>query len=83
MKKLYVKKISNKEGKELFKNEIVRQIIVKGKTYNLVGSVDNYTSGEEVIICSYLTQRMLTYGVIGQIFFKVNENTKNGFMILK
>ena len=83
MKKLYVKKISNKEGKELFKNEIVRQIIVKGKTYNLVGSVDNYTSGEEVIICSYLAQRMLTYGVIGQIFFKVNENTKNGFMILK
>ena len=83
MKKLYVKKISNKDGRELFKNEIVRQIMVEDKIYNLVGSVDDYTSGEEVIICSYLTQRMLKYGVIGQVFFRVDENIKNGFMVLK
>ena len=80
--KLYVKKISNKEGKELFKGQTARTIYINGKTYNLIGC-GSFKTGEQVVICSYLTQKPLNYAVIGSISFEVNENTRNGFMVLK
>ena len=80
--KLYVKKLSNKEGKELFKGQKAKQLYIKGKTYNLIGC-GNYKAGEEVVICSYLTQKPLNCAVIGSISFEVNENTRNGFIVLK
>ncbi len=83
MKKLYVLKLSNKEGKEIFKGKMARRIYVNDKVYNLMGCIDEKDIHEEVIICSALTQKELKYGVISSITEMIDDEIKHGFMVLK
>ncbi|MGM9543516.1 MAG: hypothetical protein ACI3T9_00885 [Romboutsia timonensis] len=79
MERLYVNKISNKEGKELFKGERVLKVLFNNKEYNLYGDIDIIREAD----CYNTNGRYLGYIVnIGKEEV-VTENTKKGFIVIK
>lgn len=82
MEKVYVKKISNKEAKELFKGVKAVKVQYGEQIVNMVGEICS-AKFEEVIFCSYKTQRPTNYGAIVSEEFIVNENTRDSFIVVK
>lgn len=80
MKKLYVTKLNNKRGKEIFEGETYRLATVDGKTYNLIGDVDNCV---EAVLHSSKTGRFMNYIDVSDTVNKVNKSTKRSFIIIK
>ena len=82
MKKVYVKKIGNKEGKELFMGQPYTKILYNVKDANLIGDIDNKS---EFDMFSYQTERYLAFGLrkSEQNAYTVDEKTKGAFIIVK
>lgn len=82
MEKVYVKKISSKDGKKLFNGSKAVKVQYGDKIVNMVGEICS-PKCVEVIFCSYLTQRAINYGAIVSEEFIVDKNTKDSFIVVK
>ena len=82
MERIFIKKISNKKAKEMFKGEKAVKVQYGDKILNLIGDVCS-KKFEEVIFCSYATQKALQYGAIISDEFIVNDNISGSFVICK
>lgn len=82
MEKLYVVKENNKNGKELFKGENYKLVIINNKYYNLIGDID-IDKPKEVVICNSKTGKYLHHGIIFNTSRIVDDNVKGNFIILK
>lgn len=83
MKKIYIKKISNKEAKEIFKGEKYTKVLYNGKEANLYGIIDN--EEEMYVYSSSNTNRCL--GVAVRISeeneLTTDDNMKGQVLIIK
>lgn len=82
MEKVYILKMSNKEGKEIFKNRKAVKVKYGERIVNMVGDICSKKL-EEVMFCSSLTEKPLAYGAIVSNEFIVNDNTAKSFIIVK
>lgn len=87
--KVYIKKVSNKTGKELFKGEKTILIYIRKKggkkqAFNLIGNYTSFKPEEEIDLWSATTQNWISFGeIIEGTEDIVNEDTKHAFAIIK
>ena len=82
MKKCYIKKLCNKDGKEIFMGNKYTKILYNGRDAVLIGDIDD---NKEFDMFSYQTQKYLAYGIRESEpnACIVDEKTKGPFIILK
>lgn len=83
MKKIYVKKLSSSEAKEIFMGEKYTKIKYNDKEVNLIGILDN---AKEFYIYSGLNMdRCLGYGerISEENELIITENVKGQFLVIK
>ena len=90
--KMYIKKLSNKLGKEYFKGEKANLIQIRDTknqhgavhNYNLIGDFSCFDINNEVQLYSATTQKWINIGYITKIENNViDENTKGQFIVIK
>ena len=79
MEKIFIKKITNKEGKEIFGGEKALSVIYNDKQYNLVGDIDNIKEAD----CYNTNGKYIGYLINKGIEIIVTDKTKNGFIVVK
>lgn len=82
MKKLYVVKLNNKKGKEIFEGETYQLATVNGESYNLIGDAD-IDKPEEVALYSSKTGKLIHYADVSDTVNIVNKDTKRSFIVIK
>ena len=75
-----MKKIYEYGKEELVEGENYRLITINGKVYNLIGDID-INENEDIIICSYKTQKELSYGRVYSTIHTVDKSIKGEFIV--